>query len=109
MILVYNYFRFCYAGVLFVLSYLGIKKNTIINKSILIIGIILRVIVSFSFISLKHYDTISYFTIGHLAYREKQFTGLCYYHYPYFPGLFILRLFYFFRDLAFLICFLSLF
>ena len=79
---------FCYAGVLFVLSYLGIKKKIQLSiKSILIIGIILRVIVSFSFISLKHYDTISYFTIGTLSLQGKTiYPGYAYYHYPYFPG-----------------------
>lgn len=78
-----------YAGVLLSLSLWGLKKKIALSfVTILIIGVCIRILLSFSFIDLIHYDTLSYQLIGRLTLAGKSmYPVYAYAHYPYFPGL----------------------
>ncbi len=77
-----------YVCTLLIASLWGIKKGVRTSiQFILLLGILLRLIVSISFIDLTHYDTISYDLVGRLTLARKTlYPAFAYYHYPYFPG-----------------------
>lgn len=81
-------FIILYSILLLIASFLGFKKKIHMSiKTILIVGILLRLVVLLSFISLSHYDTISYDIIGRVTLAGKtMYPDYAYYHYPYFPG-----------------------
>lgn len=93
-----------YSCALLIASFWGIKNKVRLSfQFILLIGALLRLIVSLSFIELTHYDTISYDIIGKLTLAGKTiYPAFAYYHYPYFPGFnYIEAISIFFNQLGF--------